>query len=98
MGVFVPHKERFDPVNTAIRRSVTVRRRVYSVADPNALWHIDGHHKLIKWSLVTHGGVDGYSRTIVYLRCSTNNEAATVLSSFTDAVSKYGIPNQVRSD
>ena len=45
-----------------------------------------------------HEGIDGYSRTIVYLHCSANNRASTVMSSFTDAVCKYGVPNQVRSD
>ena len=45
-----------------------------------------------------HGGIDGFSRTIVYLHCSTNNRSVTVLTAFTNAVSKYGVPNQVRSD
>ena len=88
-----------DPINRAIRWSVTVRRRVYHVVSPNSLWHIiDGHHQLIKWRFVTHGGIDGFSRTIVYLRCSTNNKAATVFNSFAEAVSKYGLPNKIRSD
>ena len=87
-----------DPINTALRRSITIRRRVYHVNGPNSLWHIDGHHKLIKWRFVVHGGIDGFSRTVVYLRCSTNNEASTVLASFIEAVSKYGLPDQVRSD
>ena len=89
---------RVDPINTAIRSSVTIRRRVYHVQGPNSLWHIDGHHKLIRWRIVTHGGIDGFSRTIVYLRSSVNNMASTVMSCFTDAVSKYGVPDQVRSD
>jgi len=63
-----------------------------------SLWHIDGHHKLIRWRIVTHGGIDGFLRTIVYLRSSVNNMASTVMSCFTDAVSKYGVPDQVRSD
>ena len=33
-----------DPVNTALRWAT---RRVYSVPHPNALWHLDGNHKLI---------------------------------------------------
>lgn len=103
-GIVLPRSKirasihRVDPINTAIRRSITVRRRVYSVSGPNSLWHIDGHHKLIKWRFVVHGGIDGYSRTVVYLRCSTNNTASTVMASFSDAVDKYGLPNQVRSD
>ena len=58
----------------------------------------DGNRKLIKWRLVIHRGVDGFSRTIVYLRCSTNNEASSVMTSYLDAVSMYGLPDQVRSD
>lgn len=40
-------------------------RQKYSVPRPNALWHIDGHHKLIKWGFVIHGVADGYSRTVL---------------------------------
>lgn len=89
---------RVDPENTAIRRSVTVRRRVYYAEGPNAVWHVDGHHKLIRWRFVTHGGIDGYSRTIVYLKCSDNNRASSVLSVFTEAVRNHGLPSKVRSD
>lgn len=104
LGIVIPRARmrasihRVDPINTALRRSITIRRRVYHVNGPNSLWHIDGHHKLIKWRFVVHGGIDGFSRTVVYLCCSTNNEASTVLASFIEAVSKYGLPDQVRSD
>ena len=47
---------------------------------------------------MTHGGIDGYSRLPVYLTCSTNNEARTVLHHFEKAVLQYGIPSRVRSD
>lgn len=39
---------RIDPKGTVERWSNTVKRRVYSVSGPNALWHIDGNHKLIR--------------------------------------------------
>ena len=52
---------RVDPENTAIRRSVTIRRS-YHVQGPNSLWHVDGNHKLVRWRLVIHGGIYGYSR------------------------------------
>ncbi|XP_076842246.1 uncharacterized protein LOC143486736 [Brachyhypopomus gauderio] len=74
------------------------RRRRYNVPGPNSLWHIDGNHKLIRWRIVVHGGVDGYSRLIVYLKAATNNRASTVLTSFLEAVSVYGVPSRVRSD
>lgn len=60
--------------------------------------HADGHHKLIRWRFVTHGGVDGFSRMIVYLKCSTNNYSRTVLEEFTKAVEKCHLPSRVRSD
>ncbi|XP_033099824.1 uncharacterized protein LOC117103393 [Anneissia japonica] len=62
------------------------------------MWHIDGHHKLIRWRMVTHGGIDGYSRLPVYLKCSTNNKAQTVAESFTQAMHQYGIPKKVCAD
>lgn len=103
-GIIVPRSRlrasihRVDPVNTAIRRSITVRRRVYHVDGPNCLWHIDGNHKLIKWRFVIHGGIDGFSRTVVYLHCSNNNRAITHLSLFVSAVQSHGLPEKVRSD
>ena len=45
-----------------------------------------------------HGGIDGYSRLIVYLQASTNNRARTVLGLFEEAVHDYGTPSRVRSD
>ena len=30
---------------------------------------------------VMHGGINVFSRTIVYLRCTTNNQASTVMAS-----------------
>ena len=73
-------------------------RRVYNVAGPNALWHLDGHHKLIHWGFVSHGCIDGYSRLITFLKCSLNNRAETVEQLFYDAVEMYGYPSRVRTD
>ena len=103
-GIIVPRAQlrasihRVDPINTAIRRSVTIRRRVYHVEGPNCVWHIDGNHKLIRWRFVVHGGIDGYSRTIVFLECADNNRASTVISAFESAVHTHGLPNRIRSD
>ena len=60
--------------------------------------YIDENHKLICWRLVIHGGVDGFSRCIVYMKCANNNCATTVEDAFLDGVSEYGMPAHVGSD
>lgn len=45
-----------------------------------------------------HGGIDGYSRVAVYVNCSTNNKATTVLPLVTKAVDEFGLPDRVRTD
>ena len=60
--------------------------------------NVDGHHKLVRWGFVTHGCIDGYSRMITYLKCSTDNKASTVYKSFLEAVHKNGLPSRMRSD
>ncbi|KAI4892785.1 hypothetical protein NFI96_017023, partial [Prochilodus magdalenae] len=79
-------------------RLQTLRGRRYTVPSPNSLWHIDGNHKLIRWRIVVHGGIDGFSRSIVYLNVATNKRASTVLGSFLKAVNTYGVPSRVGSD
>ncbi|XP_064387315.1 uncharacterized protein LOC135335697 [Halichondria panicea] len=83
---------RIDPVGTAARRSI------YHADGLNYVWHLDGHHKLIKYRLVTHAAIDGYSRLIIFLKCSNNNRAVTVLSCFSGAVQEHGLPTHIRSD
>ena len=48
-----------------------------------------------RWRLVTHCGIDGYSRLVVFLKCSNNNRATTVLGQFENAVGMYGIPSEM---
>lgn len=63
-----------DPIHTALRWSEITPRRPYSVPGPNSLWHVDGHHKLIRWRMVTHCAIDGYSRLVVFLNALTTIE------------------------
>ena len=57
---------RIDQLGQGMRRRFGKKkeRKEYQVPRPNALWHIDGHHKLIAWSIVIHGVADGYSRKV----------------------------------
>ncbi|KAI9568502.1 hypothetical protein HD554DRAFT_2022046 [Boletus coccyginus] len=55
---------RLDRLGQVLRSRRIKRRRKYFVKRPNALWHIDGHHKLIRWGIVIHGMIDGFCRTV----------------------------------
>lgn len=89
---------RVNPSGVILRCRAVLHRRTYQVPSPNALWHIDGYHKLIRWRFVIHGGIDGYSRLIMFLRVSSNNKAHTVLTAFLQAVNEFGLPCRVRMD
>lgn len=52
----------------------------------------------LSWRIVVHGGIDGFSRKVMFLKASNNNRASTVLHSFLEAVRVYGLPQRVRSD
>ena len=50
-----------------------------------------------RWRFVIHGGIDGYSRKIVYLECNTNNRASKVFDAFLPAVTNQELSSRVRS-
>lgn len=89
---------RIDSAGVQERKKRRLHRRVYNVGGPNCLWHIDTNHKLVRWRFIVAGGIDGFSRLIVFLNCSDNNKADTVFQQFLAGVDKYGIPLRVRSD
>ena len=87
-GIRVPRSRvrasihRVDPVGVEERRRRAVRRRVYTVPHPNHVWHIDGNNKLIRWKLVIHGCIDGYSRLIPYTRLAQQITELALLLAF----------------
>jgi len=93
-GIYVPQSKvrqaahDLDPSVTS-RKSPAIRRRVDSAPYPSYLWHLDGNHKLIRWSFVVHHCIDGYSH-LSFCRCSTNNKSETVR--------KYSRPQRIASD
>ena len=68
-----------------------IERHSYSVPGPNYLWHADGNHKLIKYRLVVHGAIDGFSRLITYLRCSDNYRVSTKIGRYSSSLHKCSI-------
>ena len=57
---------RIDPYGMQRRLRRVLHRRKYSVPMPNSLWHLDGNHKLIRWKIVVHAAIDGFSRLPVF--------------------------------
>ena len=81
--------KRVDGTGVGSRRTTTIQRRVYTVPCPNYIWHIDSNHKLIRWKLVVHSAMDGYSRMLTFLQSSNNNRAVTVMDLFSTAISEH---------
>lgn len=87
-----------DHANTVNRHSSVIKRRIYSTPHPNSVWNLNGNHKMIRWKLIIHAGIDGFSRLITYINCANNNLASTVLEQFLKGVSVYGLPVSGRTD
>ncbi|KAJ6585820.1 hypothetical protein B0H19DRAFT_883504, partial [Mycena capillaripes] len=51
---------RIDHLGSVLCNHQAVDRQKYSVPHSNYLWHLDGHHKLMRWGIATHGTADGH--------------------------------------
>lgn len=103
-----------DGLGLSLQRNNTIVRRTYISQMSNAVWHLDGLHKLIQFGFVIHGTVDGHDHVVsmatiqyhsvtsflqvVGLQASTSNTASTVLSLFLNSVAEYGCPSRIRGD
>jgi hypothetical protein len=104
-GFHTPQKElrqamrRVDPQGIQARKLIkTPRCKKYDAHGPNYLWHLDGCHKLIRYSFVVHACIDGFSRKLVYNRCADNNKHHNHLNLMKEAAVKYGFPCHTRMD
>ena len=91
---------RVDPANTALRWGLLFS--VDSIVYPGQIHcgiYVDGHHSLIRWGLVIHGCIDGFSRRTMFLKCNNNNLSQTVLELLLSATEKDGLwPSRIRVD
>ena len=59
---------------------------------------MDGHHKLIRYGLITHWCIDENTRTIIYFGFKDSNKSSVVLLLFKDGVKEFQLPSRVRGD
>ena len=77
-----------------------LHRRIYYNKGPNYLIHIDGYDKLKPFGIAIHGGIDGYSRKILWLKAAnTNNNPKVVARYYMDYIrGMQRLPRVVRAD
>ena len=71
------------------------RHRLRESIDPDRTYSRWRQYCLIRWCMVIHGCIDGFSRLVLYLQCENNNK---MLQLFIAATEEYGLPSRVRSD
>ncbi|EGN92313.1 hypothetical protein SERLA73DRAFT_65981, partial [Serpula lacrymans var. lacrymans S7.3] len=69
-GLHIQHRQIWhslhcvDGLGHQLQKRQIIQHQKYRVLHPNALWHINEHHKLIRWGYIIHGMVDGFCRTV----------------------------------
>ena len=56
-----------DPQGVEGPRRKTINRGNYYTDGPGDVYHIDGNDKSKKWGFAIHGGIDGFSRKILWV-------------------------------
>ncbi|KAK6966877.1 nitrite transporter NirC [Favolaschia claudopus] len=80
------------------RDRITASRKKYRVPGPMSLAHLDGQHGLIRYKIVIHCIIDGYSRFVLGNRVHNNNRGASVLRLLLDVIALHGCPSRMRGD
>ncbi|XP_028412582.1 uncharacterized protein LOC114535477 [Dendronephthya gigantea] len=104
--IHVPRREvadlmkEIDPVGVEERRARKLRRRTFTSAGSNASWHMDGYDKLKPYGFPIHGGIDGFSRKILWLEVSrSNNDPRVAATYYLNQVKEVeGCPLQLVTD
>lgn len=91
---------KLDPEGVEERKRHKLKRRKYGSPGPNHCWHIDGYDKIKPFGFAIHGGIDGYSRRIMWLVVDrTNNDPSVTATFFLDCVEEMGgCPTLLRTD
>lgn len=105
-GVQVPRDvvasivKELDPEGCALRKAKRLKRRKFRSPGPNYCWHVDGYDKLKPYGFPIHGGIDAWSRKIMWLRvCRSNNFPEIPASFYLECVAKHGgCPEKLRTD
>lgn len=89
-----------DPEGVFNRSRHRLKRRRYVNNGPNDVWHIDGNDKLKPFGFCIHGGIDGFSRKVLWLNVAeTNKDPFYIAHYFINAVTDLDkLPKLVRSD
>ena len=64
-----------DPEGVEFRKARRLKRRQYNNPGPNYAWHIDGYDKVKPWGFDIHGGIDGFSRKLLWLKVGRSNKS-----------------------
>ena len=89
-----------DPSGTEARKRHRLKRREYVNPGPNFAWHIDGYDKLKPFGFPVHGGIDGFSRKMLWLKVErSNNSPEKIASLYLNAVNEFdGCPIELITD
>ena len=58
--------------------------------------HCDSAHKLVRWKLIVHVCIDGFSCLITLCMCCDSNKVETVLGLFEESTKTFGLPSRAR--
>ncbi len=79
------------PDGVAVGKKHKLHQRIYTNSGPNFACHIDGHQKLKPWGFPIHGGVDRFSRRMLWLDIThSNNSLHNIASMYLKAVKEMG--------
>ena len=87
-----------DPKGVQLRKRRGLRRRKDTSPGSKFVWHNDSHYKLEPYGFSIHGGIDGFSRRVLWLEVSTSNKMPEIIAKYyLDAVKRNGLPVNVKA-